>query len=337
MTSGGTSPSPVAKQLLELVAHGHRDEAVQLVHSLVMSVAEPATLIEGVLVPLQQRVGELWELSLIDVVDEHAMTAIVEELLSAIVFYVPRGTGRGRVVFACPHGEWHTLPARMAGELLQMHDWSVTFSGASTPASTLAAYARSRRPLAVVLSCTMTNGLVAARDAIEVLHEHDVPVLVGGPGFGRDDRRAHALGADGWAGSLADADRILASWAARAPVLSSPPFLLSGMLSPSDLADAVDAVLRRLHRHASWETSPQTLTVTARELSSMLDAVNVGLLTRDPSVIDEMVEWHRRTLEARGFPVETIGLVMESLAEVLPPGVRVLLSPLPGDVESGAS
>ena len=193
MTPGGTRLSLVGNQLFDLVASGSRAGAVRFVHSLLVSATEPAALIDDGLVPVQRRVGELWELSLIDVADAHAMTSIVEELLSAIVLHLPSGTPRHRVIFACPDGEWHSLPARVSGELLQTHDWSVTFAGASTPSATLAALARSHRPLAVVLSCTTAARLVAARDAIEILHERHVPVLVGGPGFGRDDRRALSL------------------------------------------------------------------------------------------------------------------------------------------------
>jgi methanogenic corrinoid protein MtbC1 len=304
---------------------------------LLVSAADPAALIEGVLVPLQQGVGELWELSLLDVVEEHAMTAIVEELLSAIMFHAPRRTDRGRLILACPYGEWHTLPARMAGELLQMHGWSVTFSGASTPSATLAAFVRSHRPLAVVLSCTMATGLMSARDAIEVLHEQHVPVLVGGPGFGPDDRRAHALGADGWARSVSDADHMLASWSRDGPTLNTASGSPYAMLSSSDSADAVDAALRRLDLRVQQTGSQDAIGVTARDLSTMLDVVNVGLLTEDPRVVSDLVAWYRRTFAAHRLPPETIDLVVESLAETLPTTARSLLSPLPGDVESTAS
>jgi methanogenic corrinoid protein MtbC1 len=337
VTPGGMSPSLVGNQLFDLVAAGDRDGAVRFVHSLLMSAAEPAALIDDGLVPVQRRVGELWELSLIDVADEHAITSIVEELLSAIVLHLSRGTPRHRVIFACPEGEWHSLPARISSELLQTHNWSVTFAGASTPSATLAALARSHRPLAVVLSCTTAARLVAAGDAIEILHERHVPVLVGGPGFGRDDRRARALGADGWAHSVTEADRILRSWSRRAPTLRPASDARPPLLSPEVAAEAVDCALRRLDQGGPQQSGAQPIGVTGPDVSSMLDLVNAGLLTADASTFTDMLEWYRRTFAARRLPAGTLDLILETLSESLPPVARSLIarSPLPGDVHGG--
>jgi len=315
----------MVNEVLQLVGNGNQDDAVRLVHSLLVGSAEPAWLIEGLLVPLQRQVGELWEASLIDAVDERAMTAIVEELLSVIAFHAPRSTDRGRLISACPRGEWHTLPARMASELLQMRAWSVTFAGASTSSGTLAALARAQRPVAVLLSCTMAAALLAAADVIELLHDHNVPVLVGGAGFGGDDRRALALGADGWARSVADADGILASWARRAPALKSASVSAPVLLSASDAADTIEVVLRRLGRRVQPKRVSDEIRVTGADLSLILDVVNVGLLTEDPTAIEEMIGWYRRAFEARWHETETIDLVVEALCETLPPRARTLL------------
>ncbi len=305
---------------------GDRDGALRLVHSLLLSAAEPATLIEDGLVPLQRRVGELWERSLIDVVEEERITAIVEELLSAIVYHIPRGDSRDRVICACPLGEWHTLPARMASELLQMHDWSVTFSGASTPSATLAAVARSRPPLAVVLSCTMATRSRRGADAIEAMHELHLPVLVGGAGFGRDDRRARAVGADGWARSMTEADRILASWSRRTPAMKAATSATPPLLSPAAAADATDEVLRHLGHRGSGQESHPRIGVTGPDITLMLDFVNAALLTADPGVVAEMLEWHRRTFAARHLPPGTLAVVVEALTGVLPPVAGALIS-----------
>jgi methanogenic corrinoid protein MtbC1 len=326
VTSEGTNPSPVANELLELVAGGNRDEAVRLVRSLLLSAADPTWLIEGVLVPLQRRVGELWELSEIEVADVSAVTAIVEELLSAIAFHVERRTDRGRVIVACPRGEWHTLPARMACELLQMHGWSVMFSGASTASATLAAFARSQQPLAVALSCTMAAVLVSAADIIEALHEDHIPVLAGGPAFGPDDRRARAIGADGWTRSITEADRMLASWSHRVPTLKAASAWFSPLLSASDVAHSVDAALRRLDRGAAREGGGRSTGVTGPDLSGILDVLNAGLLTDDSRVVSDAIERYRGTFASRGLPPETMSLVLQALGDTLPPAGRSLLS-----------
>jgi methanogenic corrinoid protein MtbC1 len=324
----GEIPSLVGKQLFEIVARGSRKEAVRFVHSLLTTAAEPVALIQDGLVPVLRRVGELWELALIDPVEAHAMTSIVEELLSAIALHLPHGTARQQVIVACPEGEWHALPARISSELLQTHDWSVTFAGASTPSPTLGALVRSQQPLAAVLSCTTAARLVAARDAIEVLHEHHVPVLVGGPGFGNDERRARAVGADGWARSVTGADRILASWSRRAPTIKSAPAAPAPQLSPEDAAQAADVVLRRLEDYGCRDESSggRSIGVTGPDVSAMLDLVNAGLLTADPSVLVDMLGWYRRMFAVRGYPAGILEIILDALREALPPVARSFIT-----------
>ena len=326
MTPEGAGPSLVGKQLFELVAAGSRDEAVRFVHSLLTTAAEPVALIEDGLVPVLRRVGELWQLTRIDTGEAHSMTTIVEELLSAIALHLRRGTPRHLVIVACPEGEWHSLPARISSELLQTHDWSVTFAGASTPSADLSALVRSQQPLAAVLSCTLAARLVAARDAIEVLHEHHVPVLVGGPGFGSDERRARAVGADGWARSVTGADRILASWSRRKPTVSSAPAEPAPQLSPEDAAEAADAALRRLEGLGTRPDGGRSIGMTGPDVSAMVDLVNAGLLTADASVLADMIGWYRSMFAVRAYPAGTLDLTLESLSEELPPVARSLIT-----------
>jgi methanogenic corrinoid protein MtbC1 len=319
VTPEGANPSLVAKQLFDLVASGNREASVRFVHSLLTTATEPVVLIEDGLVPVLRRVGELWERALIDPGVAYMMTSIVEELLSAIALHLQHGAPRHRVIVACPEGEWHSLPARIASELLQTHDWSVTFAGASTTSATLGALVRWHQPLAAVLSCTTAARLVAARDAIEVMHEHRVPVLVGGPGFGQDERRARALGADGWARTVTGADRILASWSRRAPTIRSAPAAPAPHLSPEDAAVAADNALRRLEERGSHVGGGGSIGVTGPDVSAMLDLVNAGLVTADPGVLAETLGWYRRMFAARQYPDWTLDLILEALSEALPP------------------
>jgi methanogenic corrinoid protein MtbC1 len=323
VTQEAANHSLVGSQLFEFVIAGNRDGAVRFIHSLLMSAADPVALIEDGLVEVQRRIGKLWEVSLIDVVEEHAMTSIVGELLSAIVLHLPLGTPRQRVIFACPDGEWHSLPARMTSELLRAHDWEVTFAGASTPSATLGSLVRSQQPLAAVLSCTTAARLVAARAAIDVLHEHRVPVLVGGPGFGDDERRARAVGADGWTSSVTGADRILTSWSRRAPTLKPPSATPLPVLSAEDAAEAADAALRRLGPSPSGGRS---IGVTGPDVASILDLVNAALVTADPGVLADMLGWYRRMFAVRRYRAGTLDVILETLSETLPPVARPLIT-----------
>jgi hypothetical protein len=104
----------------------------------------------------------------------------------------------GRIVVACVEGEWHSLPARMASELLRLRGWDVTFLGPSVPADDLAARVRQLAPDAVGLSCSVPLFLKGANRSIVACRAVGVPVVAGGTGFGDEGRYAIRLGADGW-------------------------------------------------------------------------------------------------------------------------------------------
>lgn len=63
---------------------------------------------------------------------------------------------------------------------------------------------------------------VGVRDATKAAHAVGIPVLAGGAGLGPDDRRARAVGADGWAGRPAEAVPLLWRWSEQPPAFATP-------------------------------------------------------------------------------------------------------------------
>ena len=66
-------------------------------------------------------------------------TAITDAVLAALAWRIEAAEDQGHLVVTCAEGEWHSLPARMAAEVLQTHGWLVTFLGASTQPTTCVA------------------------------------------------------------------------------------------------------------------------------------------------------------------------------------------------------
>lgn len=155
----------------------------------------PATLITDVLARAQRVVGEKWMSGEWTVADEHAATSVTKQALTVVA--PPRPTPRARlhVVVACAPGEWHSLPARMAGELLRGDDVAVTILGANTSLDQLRQQLQSAVPDVLALSATMPTSLIGAVGSIAVAREEGVPVVVGGAAWGSGQRRARALGA----------------------------------------------------------------------------------------------------------------------------------------------
>jgi len=158
-------------------------------------------LILDLLGPTQQQVGHLWQSNRWSVAQEHAASAVVDGVLSAIALQTsPRRAGQGSVLVACVEGEYHSLAARLGAELLRYDGWEVAFLGASLPASDLQSFAAIAAPDVVVLSCTVPLFLLGGGRCFAALAEIGVPAVAAGAGFGTTGDRAARLGASGWIG-----------------------------------------------------------------------------------------------------------------------------------------
>jgi MerR family transcriptional regulator, light-induced transcriptional regulator len=191
---------------------------------LVVELAEAGTpaeeLVLQVLAPAQREVGRRWQEGRWSVAQEHAATAVTDTALGLLTLDVePEGVGSA--VLACVEGEWHTLPARMAAEVLRLRGWDVTFLGPSLPADDLAAFVSRCRPDAVGLSCSMPVSIKGAARSIDACRHAGVPVLAGGPGFGPQGRYAIGLGATAWAPDPLTAAAVMDGW--RSGSVSAPP------------------------------------------------------------------------------------------------------------------
>ncbi|MDQ3640024.1 MAG: cobalamin-dependent protein, partial [Actinomycetota bacterium] len=196
---------------VELLERADQPGAVGLVTGLAEQGAAPEALVLEVLAPAQREVGRRWEDGRWSVAQEHAATAVTDTALGLLALDAePNGNGRHAVV-ACVEGEWHSLPARMAAEVLRLRGWHVTFLGGSVPADDLARYAAAHRPDAVGLSCSMPVSLKGAARSIAACRRVGVPVLAGGSGFGPEGRYAARLGASTWAGDPVVAATLLES------------------------------------------------------------------------------------------------------------------------------
>ncbi|MDQ3989997.1 MAG: cobalamin-dependent protein [Actinomycetota bacterium] len=203
--------SDVTDRFVELLEQADQPGAVGLVTGLAEQGAAPEALVLEVLAPAQREVGRRWEDGRWSIAQEHAATAITDTALGLLAMDAePHGSGRHAVV-GCVEGEWHTLPTRMAAEVLRLRGWHVTFLGGSVPADDLARYVTAQRPDVVGLSCSMPVALKGAARSIAACRRAGVPVLAGGSGFGPEGRYAARLGASAWAGDPVVAAHLLDS------------------------------------------------------------------------------------------------------------------------------
>ncbi|MDQ1536093.1 MAG: hypothetical protein QOE58_486 [Actinomycetota bacterium] len=301
--------------------------ALSFAQSLLESGWTRSDVIIGVLASAQRRVGELWASGHWTVSQEHAATAIVDVILTALSS--TEAGPRGRLVLACCEEEWHSLPARMLAELLRDLGWDVTFLGASTDADSLGGFLRVEMPVALLLSCSLSMNLVGASRMTDAAHAAGYRVLAGGAAF-PSAKRALALGADGWAASLAEADQLLERWqhdggapgAAAAPGRAATAYVLSAQGELSDRA--MDALRMQLPRMADF--SDRQLSRTRSDFRYIIGFAAASMLVQDPTVFEEFLDWLDAILTRLGLPA-VLALSLDTLASVAP-GQPQLLSVL---------
>ena len=141
--------------------------------------------------------GRRWQDGEWTISDEHAATSIAEQALAVLrQTRRHRNPAARRVVLACPEGEWHTFPARLAADLAGTTGIDVIVAGGSQPAEHLGVFLRQAQPDALALSVTTAVNLVGAWKAIQAAHMLGVPVVAGGAAWGPGSERSERLGAD---------------------------------------------------------------------------------------------------------------------------------------------
>lgn len=259
------------------------------------------SLITDVLARAQRTVGEKWMRGEWSIADEHAATAVTKQVLNVVA--PPRGrTGTGlHVVVACAEGEWHSLPARMAGELLRADDLEVSVLGAGIPVDRLRQYLATD-PDVLALSATMPTSLVGAARSIAAARAEGVPVVVGGGAWGDGQRRARALGAHLRLDDIRQLrDRIeeIRTW--DPPPLPVVPAETSWLEEvPRDVVDA--ALDRRYDDARTPDAGDGPRAEEHKELRWIAQHTAAAVLCDDPTVVADVLRWLLAMKEARGLP-----------------------------------
>lgn len=109
-------------------------------------------LLQRVVAPLVQTIGELWRHGTITAAHEHFASAVIRVFLGHASKTFAGTGGAPALVVATPFGQLHELGALLAAAAAANLGWRVTYLGASLPAAEIAGAARQNRAIAVALS-----------------------------------------------------------------------------------------------------------------------------------------------------------------------------------------
>jgi methanogenic corrinoid protein MtbC1 len=269
----------------------------------------------------QHQVGQWWQRNEWSVAQEHAATHVSERVVAAVASYASPRPDRGRVVVACMDGEWHALPPRLVAETLRLAGWQVTFLGASVPAAHLVSYLHRHDAHAVALACALPMRLPYADQMIRACRRADVPILVGGRGFGGDGRWARRLGVcwapDARAAAVALADERLLNNPPAPDLVHLGDDEYTGLVKRrAELIDGALAGLRARFPVVRHYTDGQ-LDATIADLGHIVDFLAAAVYVDDGTLFAEFLSWLGEVLTSRRVPLATVRHTVDGYAEAL--------------------
>src|SRR6059058_627124 len=137
----GTAPARSARGHLSAIIDAlgaEEPEQIGLRLDQAFALVGVEEMLESVLPPLLQAVGDRWEQGRLSVAEEHLVSEAVRSRLGHLLADAGGGV-RGVAVLACAPGEHHELGLMMAAISLRRDGWKVAYLGADTPIADAAA------------------------------------------------------------------------------------------------------------------------------------------------------------------------------------------------------
>jgi methanogenic corrinoid protein MtbC1 len=284
--------------------------------------ADPLKIIDGLIVPAQERVGELWLEGEWSIAQEHAATAVNEGLVHWLCSDAdPPAPDAPLVVVSCLERERHAFPALVVSEALGLAGYRVNYLGSDPEPGDLLRRVLALKPRAVLFSASLTSSLGGQKSLFGSIRAIGIPVIVGGRAFGGDERRATALGATAYAGTIDDVLRLLTEL----PERREPGQSLA--LGPADeeaawvreyAGEIAPYVLRAIaHHHENAPEPPPWWTDLESHMDHVVGCLAAALVTGDETIMVEVRDWLTQVLARRGADPELVDEIWELLAEPL--------------------
>jgi DNA-binding transcriptional MerR regulator/methylmalonyl-CoA mutase cobalamin-binding subunit len=151
--------------------------------SLLAAVLPPRELVHRVALPLMRQVGEEWHQGELSVAQEHMASALLRNLLGALIPLYQRASPGARLLFATPSGEQHEFGILVSAMLAVGGGLGIIYLGADLPAEEIVGAARKTAPQAVILGFIGAEGSKAGVIEIQkVAHKlpSQIELWVGG-------------------------------------------------------------------------------------------------------------------------------------------------------------
>lgn len=256
-------------------------------------------------------IGDGWYRGTVTVQQEHFGSGLVIRRLEALIMGSPPPTRSGRILAACPPGEWHVIPLLLLSYLLRRRGWDVIYLGADVPAERLETTVRATRPHLVVLAAQQLHTAATLLDVAGVLQREEAPLAYGGLVFNlvpalRARMPGHFLGEhlDLAPGVI---DELMTSSRPAREVASPPGELLRALARYRERQSAIEAQVERSLSRLPLPAGQ--LALANHELALNLQAaLKLGSL----DFLGSGLDWVAGLLHHRGLPSSALPLYLRA-------------------------
>ncbi|MFN0086295.1 MAG: MerR family transcriptional regulator [Blastocatellia bacterium] len=145
--------------------------------ALLAAVLPQRELVHRVALPLMRQVGEAWHAGRLSIAQEHMTSALLRNLLGALIPLYRRATPAGKLLFATPSGEHHEFGILVSAMLAAGGGMGIVYLGANLPGEEIIVAAQKTAPQAIVLGFIGANGAKAGLKEIQKV-AHKLPAQI---------------------------------------------------------------------------------------------------------------------------------------------------------------
>ena len=140
-------------------------------------------LLEDVVQPLMERIGQMWHEGTLRIADEHLASAVVRSFIGNLRASFQVSATAPHIVATTPAGQLHEMGALLASVVATSEGWNSTFLGPNLPAEEIAGAVAQKGAKAVLLSIVYPSDDPYLGGELVKLHRllgDDIALLAGG-------------------------------------------------------------------------------------------------------------------------------------------------------------
>ena len=190
-----------AKQYLNYLLKGKRDQAARLIDQLLDKGTAVEDIYEHIFQATQYEVGFLWQRNEINVAHEHYCTAATQLIMSRLYPQIFSGEKNGLKLIACSvASELHEIGIRMVSDFFEMDGWDTYYMGSNMPEEHLIQSLREHDANLLAISVTLPIHISRVESIIRNVRNkpefRDLRIMAGGYPFGIIPGLTEKIGAD---------------------------------------------------------------------------------------------------------------------------------------------